>query len=100
MMAESLIVPQQHRRAVDLREHHVEVAVDVRVRRATSDDGLEQIFAGLRRRHGYEAGAFGRTAVPKQLRGLAIRLALLKLGNLFLEVTVGGQHIEAAIKVV
>src|SRR5436853_2635038 len=102
MMPKLLIVAQQQGWPVDLRQHHIEiaVAVDVRIRRTATDDGLQQIFPALRARNRDKARAFLRIAVPKELRGLAISLAALKFGNLLLDVTVAREHVEPAIEIV
>ena len=85
-----------------MRHHHVQVtiAVNVRKRGTTTHNRLEQIAAGLRRRNRNEADAPCRTAIPEQLRRLPVLLALLHFVDLFFQVTVRGQHIEAAVQVI
>ena len=68
-----LVVAQEQRRPADLREHHVEVAIAINVGegRAASDDGFEQVRAGLVRRYGDKASAALIAGIPKQLGRLA-----------------------------
>ena len=103
MMAQLLVVSEQQRRAVDLREHNVEVAVavDVGESGAAADHRLEDVVAAVFRGDSREARIFVDSArVPEQLRGLAIALALRDLFDLLFDVTVGRQQIEPAIQVV
>ena len=77
MMAQLLVVSKQERRAVDLRQNDVEVAVavDVGECRAAADNGFENVRAAVPWRDGQETVLPVDSArVPEQLRGLTIAL--------------------------
>src|SRR4051812_31452650 len=101
-MTEFLIVAQQQRRAIDLRENHVEITIAINVGecRTATHDKFEKIGTGFFWRYSDERRAFRGTRIPEKLRRLAISLVLPHLLDLLLEMTIGGEHIEPAIEVV
>src|SRR5213082_1089020 len=102
MVLQSLVVPQQQRRAVHLGQYHVEVAITVNVgeRGAAAHDGLEQIAPTSFWRNADESAGICCAAIPEELGGLRVALALLDFANLFFQMAVGREQIEPAIKVV
>ena len=99
MVAGLLVVAQQHGRSPGRREHQVEVAVAVDVRRgaAASHDRLEEVGAGGFGADGLEPRVAG---VPEQLGGLTVPLPMLDLGDLLLEVAVDREQVETPVEVV
>src|SRR6266850_381585 len=102
VMFQCLVVAQEQGRPVDLRQHHVEIAIAINIseRGAASYDRLEEILARLRAADGNEGCATRRAGVPKELRGLGVTLALLNLADRLFEVAVGCQQIEPPIEIV
>src|SRR5215510_14626980 len=98
MAAELLVVAQKQGRTVRLGQDDIEIAiaVDIGESGAAADDGLEEIGSGLvGSGHGESAAV-----VPEELGRLLISLACLDFADLLLEMSVGGQQVEAAIQIV
>ena len=98
--AEFLIIACQERRAVDLGEDEVQVAVAVDVGRSQTapDDRLGQVAdVGLWQGHKDMAGVF--TSIPKQLGRLRVLLVWLHGIDRFLQMPVGLHHVGAAVEI-
>ncbi len=67
MITEALVVAQEQRRATDLRQHDVQVAIAIYVseRRATANDRFEKIGAAFGCGYGFETDALFVAAIPE-----------------------------------
>ena len=101
MMSELLFVAQQQRRAVDLRHHHIQIAVaiDIRKRQAPPDDRLEDVAAAFFGRDGQEGHSFS-AAIPEELGRLAILLIGLEFVDVLIKVPIGRHHVQASAQIV